>query len=227
MSDAFSVPCCSALRTFSVGPSRGQVGTTLASSTVVVEKQKMRTFMRKSLQHFTLFVCLLLVPAVASAQRRVPATDSGAIGGDVGFFLPRSEALDAGPVLEGFYEYYFTPRGSLRLGLGWLNPSFAGRDDDSLRTVRVAVDGVYNWERGAVHPFVGAGIGIYFLQPKADGESIGDSETKTGATLFGGVEFFTSRTVSFKAEAKYHIVGEAFGINPDGLALSAGLKKYF
>lgn len=182
--------------------------------------------LHKSLQHFTLFACLALVPATAWAQG-VPTTDSAAIGGDVSFFFPRSGALDAGPTLEGFYEYYFTPRGSVRLGLGWLNPGFAGENDDSLRTVRVAVDGVYNWERGAVHPFVGAGIGIYFLQPKVNGNSIGDAQTKTGATFFGGVELFTAPTVSFKAEAKYHVLGEAFGINPDGLSLTAGLKKYF
>jgi outer membrane protein with beta-barrel domain len=183
--------------------------------------------MRKSLLHFTLFVCLVLIPSTASAQRRVPAAESAAVIGDVGLFLPRSEALDAGPVLQGFYEYYFTPRGSMRLGLGWQNPSWAGRTDEHLRTVRVAVDGVYNWERGAVHPFVGAGIAIHFLQPRRNGESVGDSETKTGASFFGGVELFTGRTVSFKAEARYDALGEAFGINPDGLALTAGLKKYF
>jgi outer membrane protein with beta-barrel domain len=183
--------------------------------------------MRKSALHFTLFVCLMPIPSVASAQRRVPAAESGAVSGDVGIFLPRSEALDAGPLLQGFYEYYFTPRGSLRLGLGWQNPSWSGRDDEKLRTVRIAVDGVYNWERGSVHPFAGAGIAIHFLQPRRHGESVGDSETKVGASFFGGVELFTSRTVSFKAEARYDALGEAFGINPDGLSLTAGLKKYF
>jgi hypothetical protein len=186
--------------------------------------------MRKSLQHFIFFiffVLILSVPAAALAQRRVPATGSGAVGGDVGLFLPRSEALDTGAALEGFYEYYFTPRASLRMGLGWTNPSFARDNDDDLRTVRVAVDVVYNWERGAIHPFAGGGIGVYFLQPRDNGESFEDSETKTGATLFGGVELFTSRTVSVKAEARYHIVTNAFGINPDGLALTIGVKKYF
>jgi hypothetical protein len=183
--------------------------------------------MRKSLLHFTLFACFMLIPSVTSAQGRVPAAESGAVIGDVGIFLPRSEALDAGPVLEGFYEYYFTPRASMRIGLGWANPGWAGREDEQLRTVRVAIDGVYNWERGAMHPFVGAGLAINFLQPRRNGESIGDSETKPGASFFGGVELFTSRTVSFKAEARYDALGEAFGINPDGLSLTAGLKKYF
>jgi hypothetical protein len=170
---------------------------------------------------------MLIVPAAASAQRRVPATDSGAAGGDVGIFVPRSDALDTGAALEGFYEYYFTPRVSLRTGLGWANPSFARGNEDDLRTVRVAADAVYNWEHGTMHPFAGAGVGIYFLQPRDNGESFEDSETKVGATLFGGVELFTSRTVAVKAEARYHIVTNAFGINPDGLALTIGVKKYF
>lgn len=183
--------------------------------------------MRRSLLHFTLIVCALLVPAAASAQRRVPATDSGAVGGDLGVFVPRSEVLDAGLALEGFYEYYFTPRASMRFGLGWANPGYGNETGDGLRTVRVAVDGVYNWERGAVHPFAGAGLGLYFMQPRDNGESSADSETKLGATFFGGAELFTSPTVSVKGEARYHLVGDTFGLNPGGLTLSIGVKKYF
>jgi hypothetical protein len=168
---------------------------------------------------------VFLGPTEALAQRRVPAAGSGAVIGDIGVFVPQGDALDSSVVLEGTYEYYFTPRGSLRLGLGWTDPSIV--EDHTLRTVRVAIDGVYNWERGAIHPFVGAGMGIYFFQPTVDGGDFGDSETKPGATLFGGVEFFTGRTVSVKAEGKYHLTSDVFGINPRGLALTIGLKKYF
>jgi hypothetical protein len=183
--------------------------------------------MRSSLTQFILSACFLALASGAAAQGRVPAADSGAIGGEVGLMFPRSDALDSGPVLEGFYEYYFARRASVRIGLGWANPSFARDDEDSLRTLRVAVDAVYNWERGAVHPFAGAGLGIYFVQPKENGESVGDSETKLGATIFGGAEFFTSRTVSVKGEARYHLLGDVFRANPGGLALTIGLKKYF
>ena len=183
--------------------------------------------MRSSLRRFIVFAIFMALGSAAAAQGRVPTTDSGAIGGDVGLILPRSDALDTGPVLEGFYEYYFAPRTSVRIGLGWMNPSFDREEDDSLRSLRVPLDLVYNWERGTVHPFVGAGLGIYFVQPKDNGESIGDSETKLGGTLFGGAEFFTSRTVSVKGEARYHVVGDVFGVNPGGLALTIGLKTYF
>jgi hypothetical protein len=170
---------------------------------------------------------ILVIPATAAAQRRVPATDSAAIGGDVGVFIARDETLDSGLTLEGFYEYYFSPRTSMRVGLGWAEPSFDREDEDSMRYVRIPFDVVRNWEGGAVHPFVGAGLGIYFLQAKDNGRSIGDSETKLGGTLFGGAEFFTGRRTAVKAEARYHIISNTGGFNPDGLAVTIGLKQYF
>ncbi len=176
--------------------------------------------------YFILMAALVALPSVALAQR-VPATDSGAIGGEVGLFIPRSDALSPGPTLEGFYEYYFSPRQSVRLGLGWARPKYDADERWKLRYLRVPIDIVYNWERGAVHPFVGAGLGIYFLQDTFDGENRGDSETKLGGTLFGGVELFTTRTAAVKIEGRYHAVSDVRGLDPDGLALSVGLKKYF
>jgi opacity protein-like surface antigen len=78
-----------------------------------------------------------------------------------------------------------------------------------------------------VHPFVGAGLGTYFLQARDNGENAGDSETKFGGTVFGGVEFFTSKTFSVKGEARYHIVSKVNDFNPSGLALTVGVKTYF
>jgi hypothetical protein len=48
--------------------------------------------------------------------------------------------------------------------------------------------------------------------------------------LLGGVELFTSNTVSVKGEVSYHLISnvENFGPrNPDGLKVTIGLKKYF
>ncbi len=175
--------------------------------------------------HFIVFA-LCLSPAVASAQR-LPATGSAAVGGEVGVFLPRADFLDPGPALEGFYEYYLEPRTSLRLGVGWANPNFDRDDEDTMRYVRVAGDLVYNWEGGAVHPFVGAGVGIYFLQEKENGRNVGESETELGGTLFGGFELFNTRTFAVKAEARYHVISDARGFEPDGFSLTIGAKKYF
>ena len=51
--------------------------------------------------------------------------------------------------------------------------------------------------------------------------------------LLGGIEYFTSNTVSIKGEASYHLISNADGFagrgprNPDGFKLTIGLKKYF
>ena len=172
---------------------------------------------------------IMLFPAAGQAQSRTPAADSAAIGGDVGLFFPKADDLKAGLDLFGFYEYYPAPRTSFRLGLEWMNPQYdEDRDPDaSVRVIRVGGDFVYNWERGAIHPFAGGGLGIYVLQPRNNGRNEGDSETKFGASMFGGLEYFTSRTMAVKAEGRYHLVSDADGFDPDGLSLTVGLKKYF
>lgn len=184
--------------------------------------------MHRSINFILFFLVLVLGwPAVSAAQQRVPAAEDGALGIDFGLFLPRDESLESGLALEGFYEYYFSARTSVRMAVGWANPRVEGRDDDSLRHVRIAGDVVYNWERGAIHPFAGAGLAIYFLQRKDNGESVGDSETKFGGTIFGGAEFFSSRTFAVKAEARYHVIRDIGGLDPDGLSLTVGVKTYF
>jgi len=80
---------------------------------------------------------------------------------------------------------------------------------------------------GAVHPFVGAGLGAYFLQHRDNGQDAGDGATKFGGAIFGGLEFFTSKTFAVKGEARYHVVTNWNGYNPSGLALTIGAKAYF
>lgn len=172
---------------------------------------------------------LSLVPGMAEAQR-TPRTYSAAVGVDVGLFRPSDDVLKPALSLDGFYEYYMSPRTSLRLGVGWTAPEYDFEPDESLRYVRVGGDLIYNWERGAIHPFVGAGLGIYILQPRENGNDRLDSESKLGGVLLGGLEFFTSNTVSVKGEASYHLISNVDGFgprNPDGLKLTIGLKKYF
>jgi hypothetical protein len=157
----------------------------------------------------------------------MPHKGAGAIGAEVGLFLPKQDELKSGPVIEGFYEYYLSARDSLRVGAGWLNPKFEQESEDSLRQIRVAVDLVHNWEGGTVHPFVGAGLGTYFLQVRDNGNNVGDSETKIGGTVFAGAEFFTSNTFAVKGEARYHVVQKVNDFNPSGLSLTIGVKSYF
>jgi hypothetical protein len=144
-----------------------------------------------------------------------------------GVFLPKEDVLTRGPAVEGFYEYYMTARDSVRVGAGWLYPKFDQQPNDGLREVRLAVDLLHNWEGGAVHPFVGVGLGTYFLQFRDHGQNSGDSKTKLGGTLLGGAEFFASKTFSVKGEARYHFVTKDNEFSPSGLALSIGVKSYF
>ena len=178
----------------------------------------------------TLAMC---VAAPAQAQRRnrdggrAPHEGSSAVVGEVGLFLPTQDGMTTGPEVEGNYEYYLTARNSLRLGAGWANPKVDREHVDSTRQVRLGADVVHNWEGGAIHPFVGAGAGAYFLQPVDNGNSFGPSQTKPGARLLGGVEFFTSRTFAVKGEARYDKVMKANSYDPSGLTLSIGVKSYF
>jgi hypothetical protein len=179
-------------------------------------------------QVLTVGLALVLgLPAIASAQGRMPHKDAGALGAEVGVFLPRADEMSSGPEIDGFYEYYLTARDSLRVGGGWANPK--NEADSNLRTrhLRVGVDLIHNWEGGAVHPFVGVGLGTYFLQPRLNGDNLGDSATKIGGTLLGGVEFFTSNTFAVKGEARYNVVQKSGAYNPSGLSLTFGVKSYF
>jgi len=179
-------------------------------------------------QLLTLGIALLLgLPPAASAQARMPHKDAGAIGGEVGVFLPRQEGMTTGPAIEGFYEYYLSARNSVRVGAGWANPKVEREHSDSTRQVRIALDLVHNWEGGAVHPFVGAGLGTYFIQARDNGNDVGESQNKLGGTIFGGAEFFTSKSLSVKGEARYHVISKVGGYDPSGLALTVGLKSYF
>lgn len=182
----------------------------------------------KRAQLFALGVAALLcAPIAAAAQGRMPHHDAGAIGGDVGVFLPRQSGMTTGPGVSGFFEHYLTARDSLRVGVDWTNPKDENEHTDSIRQVRVGADLIHNWEGGAIHPFAGAGLGAYFLQARDNGQSFGDGATKLGGTLLGGVEYFTSKTFSVKGEARYHIVSKWDAYDPSGLALTIGVKSYF
>jgi hypothetical protein len=94
--------------------------------------------------------------------------------------------------------------------------------------VRVAVDLVHNWEGGNVHPFVGAGIGAYFLQRRNAGQNFGESETKLGGTLLGGVEIFTGPTLRHQSRGTVsHRAAHLRALDPDGFAFTVGVKTYF
>lgn len=166
------------------------------------------------------------LPAPAAAQ---PVPDAGqvAAGGEIGVFLPKDEQLSAGIVGGGLLEFYATPRVGIRGSLMAIRNGYDRRDDDDERQLRLGVDVIYNWEYGSVHPFVGAGLGMHFLRFYRDGDNEGPNDTEFGMQLLGGAEFFLNRAWTVKAEGRYQFVGDRPNLDPDGLALTIGLKRYF
>jgi hypothetical protein len=178
-------------------------------------------------QLFALGVAAILcLPAEAAAQR-MPHTGANGVGAEVGVFAPRQDGMSSGPEITGFFEHYLTARDSLRLVAGWANPYVSDSTDHSTREVRIGGELVHNWEGGAIHPFVGAGLGAYFLQARVAGADVGNGATKLGGTMLGGAEFFASKTFSVKGEVRYNIVSNWNGYDPSGLALTIGVKSYF
>jgi len=163
----------------------------------------------------------------ALAQERVPYAGSTAAGFDVGVFIPRSDELSSSVLLNGTYEYYVTPRISVRAGVGWWNPGFSTGAVDSLMQVPLTFNANYNWERGKWHPFVGAGIGVHFLQFRSEQPSTDNTDTKVGFNTGGGIEYFLNRTLAVKGEGRYHALGDVRGEQTSGTALTVGVKTYF
>jgi hypothetical protein len=174
---------------------------------------------------------LFLGVSPALAQSRAPDTGMVGVGVSVGVDIPSAAALDKGLDLAANIEGYLTPRVSVRgqLGGAWwdiVGQRFAG-------TVKpLYIDGniVYNWEGGAVHPYVTAGIGMYRFRFEQAG--LEGADTKAGFNFGGGVEYFFTPRATVTGEVLYHAVDSfatpvtAFG---DGSfwRIAMGMKTYF
>ena len=185
---------------------------------------------------------LAVSAAPASAQRRrapvrvrtarIPAAGSLAIGGSLGAALPRDPSLDKGLDVAGTIEGYLTPRVSVRgqLGAAWWDIT-GRRFTGTVKPLYLDGNLVYNWEGGAVHPYVTAGVGMYRYGSNESGAADA-SETTAGFNVGGGLEYFFTRDATITGEALYHKVG-AFNtpltVFNDGSfwTLSIGVKKYF
>ncbi len=168
----------------------------------------------------------LAIPSSSAAQP-VPNTGQMAVGGDVGVFLPADDQLDGSFIVAGFFEYYFTPRLSIRGSVSETRPSYSRGSDEEERQLRLGGDVIYNWERGKFHPFAGGGLGIHNLRFFDAGDNIGDNDTNVGVSGLGGVEVFLNRQWTFKIEGRYQWVDDRPLLEPDGFALTFGVKRYF
>jgi opacity protein-like surface antigen len=171
-------------------------------------------------------VALLVLPTPAAAQQ-VPHEGQVAIGAELSVYFPADDQLGMGVLGGGLFEIYATPRFGIRTSVTAIRNGYDRRDDDDERQLRLGVDGIYNWEGGVVHPFVGAGVGMHFLRFYRNGDNEGPNDTAFGAQVLGGAEIFMNRQWTTKLEARYQWVGDRPNLNPDGLALSIGVKRYF
>jgi hypothetical protein len=166
------------------------------------------------------------------SRRPVPDTGMVGIGGSVGIAPPTETSFTNGPALTFNGEGYVSPRVSVRGQLSGAWWDITGRGFTG--TVQpVALDGnvVYNWEGGAVHPFITGGIGLYHYRFNEGGTT--GTANKPGVNVGGGAEFFTNRHTTVTAEALFHatnrpVTSPATTYNDARFwTLTAGLKRYF
>src|SRR4051812_18817888 len=120
--------------------------------------------------HHLVLVALVLSglyasPAAAQTRRRAiraPAPGMAAVGVSIGADIPADETLDKGLDLAGTVEGYLTSRVSVRgqIGAAWWD-IVGHRFTGTVKPIYLDGNIVYNWEGGAVHPYVTAGIGMY------------------------------------------------------------------
>jgi opacity protein-like surface antigen len=177
-----------------------------------------------ALQFVVFLAALTLFPIGAAAQ---PNQGQFAGGFDVGLFFPADDQFDSAAIWGGLLEGYVTRRVGIRGSLFVTSPEFERGNDENARQIRLGGDVIYNWEGGRMHPFFGAGMAAHFLQFMDDGEDVGDSETELGFDVLGGLEYFLDRSWTVKGELRYQWVDNFRGVDPDGLALTIGLKRYF
>lgn len=175
---------------------------------------------------------LALGAAPASAQRRVPDTGMWAVGASVGATMPREASFQNGLEVAGTLENYLTPRVSVRGQIGATWWDITGRGFTGTVTP-LFFDGniVYNWEGGAWHPYVTAGVGAYRFHSSIDPQLDGSS-TKPGVNLGGGFEYFFTRDATITGELLFHKVdgfASPVAVFGDGSfwSFALGAKAYF
>jgi hypothetical protein len=185
-------------------------------------------------------VLVALAAASATAQAvqarplqtgAVPDRGMSAVGASLGVSSPGDDRLENGLVLSVWVERYRTRRVSFR---GTVSGNWWGviddTSDDSVSPISAKLNLVYNWERGKLHPYATAGLGLYkFRFTEGDVDS---SATTVGFNIGGGAEYFVRPKDTVVVEVLIHpLVGDVESrfnsYIPWYWTLSGGYKKYF
>jgi hypothetical protein len=162
--------------------------------------------MKNTVLFLTAGIVTLALTAPAFAQR-APAPGMWAVGGSIGATTPTDPSLDNGLGGAGNLEGYLTSRVSIRGQVGASSWDIVGRGfTGTVTPVRFNGNVVYNWEGGAWHPYVTAGVGMYHYRSTISG-SLDGADTKAGGDVGGGLEYFFHRRSTFTGEVLYHRVG--------------------
>ena len=179
-----------------------------------------------------LCLCLLsvlAVPGLASAQaQRQPHGGAMALGGDIGFYVS-DEELNVTYTPQAYVEFYPTDRWSIRAMVAYHRPDYTD-GARSLDQWTATFNVTHNWEYDYWHPYVSVGVGFYSVQYiEGDSTYVGPRYTKAGANIAAGIEYFWSPKVAIKFEVDVHIVRPVMelGSGSEGMALTAGIKRYF
>lgn len=177
----------------------------------------------------------LFAATPALAQRRVPDAGMWGAGASIGATVPTDVSFDIGLQVGGNIEAYLMPRLSVRgqLGTAWWDLKALQGLVGSVRPTFVAGNLVYNWEGGAVHPYVTAGVGIYryaIERVVSSRSTVTAIDTHAGVNLGGGFEYFSARRATITGELLYHRVGELASLltftNGTFWSFAIGAKAY-
>jgi hypothetical protein len=213
------------------------IGTSLAQNDAMTKRSHDQMKPTSTMRPTTVLLAVGLIasigasPAAAQRRGRVPDTGMAAIGGSIGASVPSDANLQNGVELAGSAEGYLTPRVSIRGQLGGTWWDITGRHfTGTFKPVFIDGNVVYNWEGGAIHPYVTGGFGLYhygFDIPAANG-----TDNRFGGDVGGGVEFFFRRHATLTGEVLYHAVttpaqSPLGGFESRFWTVSMGVKRYF
>lgn len=167
---------------------------------------------------------VLLACFCTPVSQNAMASDLGLKGVGVSVGMVSPEDIDATFGFGVFADHgWITPEIALESHIDyWSKSEDTGFGEVSIRDIAVGARGKYMFptSSASVFPFVGAGLGLHFLNAKVDvppmdfggstipGYTVEDSETKLGLDIGGGMKMPVSPKTDFLAEAWYGIVSD-------------------
>ena len=165
------------------------------------------------------------IASFAETPSTAPKTNDMAVSGNLGFAAPFDGDFHSfTPTITGTFEYYTSPRISWRGLLGFTRFTADLPGNPKVDSTFLNANFVYNWERGKIHPFATAGIGVYSKNASSALPSDFE-ETVFGMNGGGGIDWFLGPRWGLKFEGTMHAVT---GEDPNTFLIgTAGVMFWF